>query len=104
MATLYAGVGVNAFDIAPRYSGIIMGMANTLATFNGIMAPLVVGLIVKSESIHEWGIVFFLIAAIVFCGAVFYAINASGELQPWATPDLSLLSKKVDPPKKQAMS
>ncbi|XP_048576033.1 vesicular glutamate transporter 2 isoform X2 [Nematostella vectensis] len=104
MATLNAGVGVNAFDIAPRYSGIIMGMANTLATFNGIMAPLVVGLIVKSESIHEWGIVFLLIAAIVFYGAVFYAINASGELQPWATPDLSLLSKKVDPPKKQAMS
>ncbi|EDO30984.1 predicted protein, partial [Nematostella vectensis] len=84
IATMYVGAGVNPFDIAPRYSGIIMGMANTLKTFNGIMGPLVVGLIVKSESIHEWSIVFLLIAAIVFCGAVFYAINASGELQPWA--------------------
>ena len=34
-----AGVTVNSLDIAPKYAGILMGIANTLATVPGFVSP-----------------------------------------------------------------
>ncbi|XP_048588883.1 vesicular glutamate transporter 2 [Nematostella vectensis] len=87
-ALMYPGVRANTLDIAPPYSGVIMGIANTFGTCIGIIGPVIVGFIVKTESMYEWSIVFFLSAAISATGGVFYAINASGEIQPWAAPGL----------------
>lgn len=89
-----------------------MGISNTFATFSGIFSPSVAGYIVQnnvsnvflwtleasfrsslnliviyhiiSQSKAEWRIVFCISGLIYLFGAIFYAIFASGEVQPWA--------------------
>ena len=42
-------------DLAPNYAGILMGIANTIGTLPGMIAPLVVGAIVHQVSWRENG-------------------------------------------------
>lgn len=37
------GQSVNILDIAPRFTGVLMGIANTFATISGIISPFVTG-------------------------------------------------------------
>ena len=37
----FSGAGINYLDIAPRYSGIILGISNTFGTIAGIFSPYV---------------------------------------------------------------
>ena len=43
-----AGFLVNHLDIGPRYAGVLMGIANTVGTVPGILAPIVTGFIIQS--------------------------------------------------------
>lgn len=36
------------------------------------------------QRVNEWRLVFFIAASIYFSGGIFYALFASGKLQPWA--------------------
>ncbi|CAH1100735.1 unnamed protein product [Psylliodes chrysocephalus] len=79
------GFGVNALDIAPKYASIIIGISNTFGTVPGILSPILTGYLVTHEdNIDEWLIIFYISAALYIFGAIFYGLNASGELQPWA--------------------
>jgi len=80
----WAGFSVNMLDMAPQYAGIIMGVSNTFATIPGIVSPSITGYIVQHGSVDEWRIVFFITACFYLFGAIFYAIFASSELQPWS--------------------
>lgn len=45
---------VNHLDIAPRFAGILMGIANSVGTIPGIIAPYVVGLLTDNQVIHPF--------------------------------------------------
>ncbi len=85
-------------DIAPRYAGTLFGVSNTVATFSGIFAPFMASAVAPNVRVHamhcthvhtqntqaEWMMVFGIAATVLVFGAIFFAIFASGELQPWA--------------------
>ncbi|KAL7636796.1 UNVERIFIED_CONTAM: hypothetical protein RMT77_012552 [Armadillidium vulgare] len=81
-----SGFNVNHLDIAPRYASILMGISNGCGTLSGMICPIVVEELTKHNSQKEWQIVFIIASVIHFLGVIFYAIFASGELQPWAEP------------------
>lgn len=46
----YAAYVVNYMDIAPTFSGTILGIGNGLACFSGILAPYAMGLLTPNVS------------------------------------------------------
>ena len=40
---------VNHLDIAPRFSGVLMGITNAVATIPGIVGPYVVGVLTDNQ-------------------------------------------------------
>ncbi|KAL1139802.1 hypothetical protein AAG570_006779 [Ranatra chinensis] len=81
-----SGFNVNHLDIAPRYASILMGMSNGIGTIAGLICPIVIDHITRDHSKASWKIVFLMAATVHVIGVSFYAIFASGELQPWAEP------------------
>lgn len=43
-----SGYFVNALDIAPQFSSIIIGLSNTFATLPGLVSPVLTGYIVTT--------------------------------------------------------
>ncbi|CAI9739910.1 Hypothetical predicted protein [Octopus vulgaris] len=78
------GVIVNNNDIAPSYSGIIFGIANTFATTSGSISPLSAKAFTPNGTQEEWQIVFALNATVCVVSTILYAILARGEIQDWA--------------------
>ncbi|XP_063706344.1 vesicular glutamate transporter 3-like [Culicoides brevitarsis] len=78
------GYGINYFDLAPQYAGVIFGFTNTFGTLSGIISPHLTGLIVQNQSADEWKIVFYIAAAIYLFTALIYVIFASATVQDWA--------------------
>ena len=84
-----SGFNVNHLDIAPRYASILMGISNGVGTFSGMICPIVTEQITKNHASknilqYEWSHVFLIASSVHVFGVIFYAIFASGELQPWA--------------------
>jgi ACS family sodium-dependent inorganic phosphate cotransporter-like MFS transporter 5 len=48
----FSGYVINPVDIGPRYSGIIFGISNTLASATGFAAPYMVGVLTGDVSIQ----------------------------------------------------
>ena len=71
------GFGVNHMDIAPKYSGTLMGITNTAGTIPGIIGVYVSGLIL--ELTGSWALVFQVAAGVTLFGMVFYLVFASGK-------------------------
>ncbi|CAG0889202.1 unnamed protein product [Cyprideis torosa] len=84
-----SGFNVNHLDIAPRYASILMGMSNGIGTLSGMICPIVVEKLTVNETADDWQTVFVIASCVHFFGVFFYAIFASGELQPWAEPPLT---------------
>ena len=66
-----------------------MGISNGVGTLSGMICPITTEQITKDHSTEEklqdeWHHVFLIASCIHFIGVIFYAIFASGELQPWA--------------------
>lgn len=51
-AASYLGFHVNHMDLSPNFAGTLMGITNCAANVMSILAPLIVGLIVKNEVSH----------------------------------------------------
>jgi ACS family sodium-dependent inorganic phosphate cotransporter-like MFS transporter 5 len=83
-----AGFATSALDIAPRYAGIIVGIANSASSATGIVAPHIVKLITTADSVdllrEQWREVFIIAAEVFLFGGIIFALLASGEVQPWA--------------------
>jgi MFS family permease len=86
----YAGFVVNYLDIAPTFAGPILGIGNTLSCFAGIIAPLCMGWLTPTGSKEEWQRVFYVTAAVLVLGAVFFCVFARGHIQPWAKAETNL--------------
>ncbi|CAG9864852.1 unnamed protein product [Phyllotreta striolata] len=75
---------VNVIDLAPNYAPVITAMANTFATFPGIISPILTGYLVTDErNVEQWRIVFYITAGIYLLGSVIFLCCGSGELQSW---------------------
>jgi len=82
-----AGYLGNGLDIAPNFSGTIFGIANTFSSIGGFLSTFMVGNITYHNQIYtQWAIIFWILAAIYFCGAVIFVIFGTGELQNWNNP------------------
>ncbi|TGZ65775.1 hypothetical protein CRM22_005691 [Opisthorchis felineus] len=93
-----AGYAVNVIDLAPNFSGLVMGFANSVSTFTGILSTLIATVVVHKfglEIHNGWRVALGLAALSQFCAVVFYLLFASGEEQPWAYDDSNLQSENV---------
>ena len=59
----WSGFGVNHIDIAPRYSGLLMGISNCFATIPGIIGPPIAGLLTPNEVSEYYVIITFVVEA-----------------------------------------
>lgn len=77
------GFQVNHLDIAPTYSGILMGITNCVATIPGIVSPYLTGLILGDDQgdIDRWRIVFYISAGVYAFALAIWLAFASGKRQ-----------------------
>jgi uncharacterized membrane protein len=87
------GILANCVDIAPAYSGTILGISQALAGASGYVSTKVVGLITKEEqSFRQWGYIFWIAVGVNMVASVIFLIFASGEVQSWNSTD----SKQIE--------
>ena len=57
---IYSGEQSNMIDIAPNFSGTLMGIVNTLGNTMGFVAPALVGYIIKGHNdVEHWQVIFY---------------------------------------------
>ncbi|KAL0479301.1 hypothetical protein AKO1_008110 [Acrasis kona] len=76
-----AGYLSNYVDIAPKYAGILFGLANTFASIPGIAGPLVTGMILHHYPVDPWHVVFNIIICSNLIGAFVWQTSAKGTTQ-----------------------
>lgn len=87
-SSTYLGFQMNHIDIAPNFSGILMGITNGIANVMSIIAPLLVGFVVTDNSnIYQWRIVFLIAAGVYFFGNLMFILFSSTDIQVWNDPD-----------------
>ncbi|CAL1536486.1 unnamed protein product [Lymnaea stagnalis] len=79
-----ASFRINALDIAPRYSGFILALANTVAVAMSMTAPLVTSAVVYEGNREQWQTMFYVVAALSLAGGVAFMCLAKAKLQDWA--------------------
>lgn len=83
----YLGFQVNHIDLAPNHAGTMMGITNCAANICSILAPLIVGVVLKDEKDPvQWRTVFYIAAAIYFLGNLVFITLGKAEIQPWNEP------------------
>ena len=93
------GAGFIAYpsDIAPRFSGIILAISNSLATVSGFLSPLAVGIMTKNQTQQEWQTVFYLCTGLFTLGSLFFVFFSSGTIQQWAIdPNIEVERSEVN--------
>ncbi|CAK8672206.1 unnamed protein product [Clavelina lepadiformis] len=84
----YPGYLSTALDVAPRYSGIVFGISNTMANTMGFLGPFAAGyMITDQQSVALWENLFWLTFGINLTGGLIFAIFGSGVEQTWAKKD-----------------
>lgn len=107
-AATYLGFQINHLDLAPNHSGTLMGITNCSANIMSIIAPLLVGFILKDPvrrksdkhliiyydvSNHlqsdalQWRIIFFISAGVYFFGNLQFVIFGKAAIQRWNDPE-----------------
>ncbi|KAG1672683.1 Vesicular glutamate transporter 3 [Nymphon striatum] len=84
----YVGLLPNMIDINPEYSGIIMAVANTFASFSGILSVFIAGKIISNGSIEEWNIVFYVTGSFYIIG-IFAFGTLSSAIKDCKHPSLT---------------
>ncbi|CAI5456694.1 unnamed protein product [Caenorhabditis angaria] len=94
LANLFAGLHTPGVltalvQLAPAYSGVITGIAFTVAACFSILNKLLIGQILVTGSKREWTIVFEISAIVAIIPTVFFTIWGSAERVEWATSQSS---------------
>ncbi|XP_057652243.1 uncharacterized protein LOC130891477 [Diorhabda carinulata] len=85
------GVQLNLMDIAPSFSGVLLGMVNSTGSFVSIFGPLSVQFIVQDQTNKsQWEIIFLIGTAMYILPAILFLFTSSVEIQDF------------DPAKKEA--
>ncbi|CAB3996566.1 vesicular glutamate transporter 3 isoform X2 [Paramuricea clavata] len=80
-----SGPETNIVELAPKYSCVLMGIANFACNLTGFISPEVVGAItVHGDIRHQWSIVFYITAGVNALGMTFYLCFGTSEKQAWA--------------------
>ncbi|CAH8839182.1 unnamed protein product [Trichobilharzia szidati] len=82
-----AGYAVNVIDLAPNFSGLVMGFANSVSTFTGILSTFIASIVVSKFGLElksGWRVALCLAACSQFGAMITYLIFGSSEQQPWA--------------------
>ncbi|KAF0305398.1 Vesicular glutamate transporter 2 [Amphibalanus amphitrite] len=80
----YSGWQTVPVDMAPNYSGSLVGIYNTFGSIPGFLAPLVVGALTEGhETLDRWRWCFLIPAALMLFDTVVFLACGSGEEQPW---------------------
>lgn len=83
MGPFYSSLKVNALDISPNYSGLVMSIVNGLGAVSGIVSPSIVGLLIPDSTLTQWRNVFWVTFGVCLASSVFYCLFCSAEVQPW---------------------
>lgn len=79
-----AGYLANGLDIAPNFSGTIMGFANTLSSFGGFVSTKMVAIFTKEQNTFEqWQYVFGILVFSYAFGAIIFLAMGTGIRQKW---------------------
>lgn len=87
MSFYYSGTRVNTLDLAPNFSGIIMGIVNGLGALIGIVSTKLVHVLID-ERLLGWKVVFWLFLGVLIITSVVFMLWGSAEEQAW---------NKIDP-------
>ncbi|RTG81949.1 uncharacterized protein DC041_0002864, partial [Schistosoma bovis] len=82
-----AGYAVNVIDLAPNFSGLVMGFANSVSTFTGILSTFIASVVVHKfglELKNGWRVALCLAAFSQFIAMITYLLFSSSEQQSWA--------------------
>ncbi|KAH8298607.1 hypothetical protein KR018_007355, partial [Drosophila ironensis] len=79
---IYSGFKINHLDLSPRFAGLLISITNCIANLVGLLAPMVAGHVINNDpGVENWRIVFFIAGGVLFFGASFYNIFATGKLK-----------------------
>lgn len=92
MGFFYPSLKVNPLDLSPNYAGTVMALVNGIGAVSGIITPYLVGLLTPENTMAQWRIVFWIAVAVLLSTNILYVLTASGEVQPWNSPET--LNKK----------
>ncbi|XP_074656639.1 sialin-like [Tubulanus polymorphus] len=77
----------NQVDIAPKYAGLLVGVASTFSSASGLLGPAIAGIMTEHQTREEWQLFLCICAGVGVFGALVYLVIGSGEVQPWAKID-----------------
>uniref|UniRef100_A0A8R1HK40 Uncharacterized protein n=1 Tax=Caenorhabditis japonica TaxID=281687 RepID=A0A8R1HK40_CAEJA len=84
------GVQTALVQLAPAFSGVITGIAFTVAACFSIFNKLLISQILKTGSKQEWTIVFEISAFVAILPTIFFTIWGSAERTEWASNRVSV--------------
>lgn len=71
-------------QIAPRLSGTLFAVGNSLGAITGFVAPFVIAKVTEHHTHREWTIAFFICAVILAAGGLFFLVFSKAHEQSWA--------------------
>ncbi|XP_012941515.1 sialin [Aplysia californica] len=80
----YVSWMANPVDLAPAYTGFIVGVCEVGAVWVAIVVPIFFDSITINKERSEWQLAYYITVGLQFFSLFFYCVFASGELQPWA--------------------
>ncbi|XP_052747615.1 putative inorganic phosphate cotransporter [Galleria mellonella] len=94
----HVGFQVNHIDISPNFAGIMMSISNFFSNLVGSLAPIVTGLILKSDPANKylWRQAFFVASGLYFFTNLLYVLFGTAELADWNDPNDSEKNEKKD--------
>lgn len=87
MGFFYPSLKVNPLDLSPNYAGTVMALVNGIGAVSGIITPYLVGLLTPENTMAQWRLVFWIAVAVLLSTNLLYVLTASGEVQPWNSPE-----------------
>lgn len=79
-----ASIMVNHTDIAPNFSGTLLGIDNTFGSIVSFVVPVVVGVMTDGkQTLGQWQKVFWICVPMYALTEVFYLVFSSGSVQSW---------------------
>ena len=81
---------VNGYDLSPKFATVILSLANTAATFNGLYINNIAGALTanKAQAQAGWKNVFLLSTGVLVLGCLVFEVMGSGDLQAFDNVDL----------------
>ncbi|XP_071448669.1 sialin-like [Hetaerina americana] len=82
-----SGPLANSIDLAPNFSGVILGLVNVVSMSTGFLIPTITGAIINNNNTMDgWRLVFIIGAVVSISCCLVFTIFGSGDVQEWNWP------------------